>query len=482
VSLARSKLALRKFRDLLHQDDSKEALERPVVESLEWISGVVDDNGLCASWPGGQGYVSLTAWVVHFLVEAKDAGFLVDGALFDKLTRSLDQALRSDYSHFIDGEAYGERTWALSALAFAGKFNGSYAAELSRKSRYLDLEGVAQVLLAFHRAGETSSVVVEPLVRELWEALVIRLHQGREIYGGLQGRRSAVSGLILPSETRTVAEVTRALGRLQSDHPRFPVLVDALVTLGQDDGWGSTNANAEALLALSEILTPPFKRSTQGSIRIRIDNKSTDLSIGPERPVAHFASAEAGSGEVVLRSGDPVVVRAETTYVPAADGSRVPPRSMGFVVARELLLIVDDDRPPHRIDLKDPGKHVTFTAGDVVEEHVQVVNPKDRHYVAIVIPLAAGMEPLNPNLATAPPEASPLGKLTRAPTYRAFMDDHVAFYFDSLPTGTYDFYFRTRATVPGVFIQPAARAEMMYDGAVFGRSAGARVEIIRQDG
>jgi hypothetical protein len=114
---------------------------------------------------------------------------------------------------------------------------------------------------------------------------------------------------------------------------------------------------------------------------------------------------------------------------------------------------------------------------EVIEERVQVVNPKERHYVAVVVPLAAGVEVLNPALATAPPEARPSGSLTLAPSYVAFRDDHVAFYYDTLPAGTYDFAFRSRATVAGRFVQPPARAEMMYDGAVWGRSPGARIVV-----
>ena len=69
--------------------------------------------------------------------------------------------------------------------------------------------------------------------------------------------------------------------------------------------------------------------------------------------------------------------------------------------------------------------------------------------------------------------------MTREPSYAAYVDDHVAFYYDTLPKGTYDFFFRTRATTPGRFIQPAALAEMMYHGSVRGNSPGARVEIGR---
>jgi uncharacterized protein YfaS (alpha-2-macroglobulin family) len=173
------------------------------------------------------------------------------------------------------------------------------------------------------------------------------------------------------------------------------------------------------------------------------------------------------------------VVRAETRWVPAPDGSNVVAEARGFVVTRELLLVLGEGAPPRRMPVEPAAQTFSFAVGDVIEDHVQVVNPAQRHYVAVVVPLAAGMEPLNPKLATAPPEARPAGSLTRAPSYAAYMDDHVAFYYDTLPKGTYDFYFRTRATVPGSFIQPSALAEMMYDESVRGTGNGARIEITK---
>ena len=172
-----------------------------------------------------------------------------------------------------------------------------------------------------------------------------------------------------------------------------------------------------------------------------------------------------------------LVVRAETRYLPAADGSQVAPAAQGFVVSRELFEYVGEDQPMARIPLEEGGKIVSLTVGTVIEDHVQLVNNEDRTYVAVVVPLAAGMEPLNPRLATAPPEAKPKGQLTMAPSYVAYMDDQVAFYYDELPKGNYDFYFRTRATIPGSFIQPAAFAEMMYQQSISGNSSGARIQI-----
>ena len=92
---------------------------------------------------------------------------------------------------------------------------------------------------------------------------------------------------------------------------------------------------------------------------------------------------------------------------------------------------------------------------------------------------AAGLEVLNPRLATSPPEAKAKGTHTMEPTYAAFLDEEVAFYYDTLPAGTYDFYFRARATTEGSFTQPPAKAEMMYDAMVVGSSVGAKVMVAR---
>ncbi len=482
ISCARAELALRKLRDVLQQGGSNEELDRAVRQTLEWIPGVVDNAGLAAYWPGSPGYVSLTAWTVQFLVEARDAGYRVDPKLMDTLTGSLEQALRSDYSRFIDGESFAERCWALIALAQAGKFNPSYAAELARKAQFLDLEAVAAVLQAFARTADVSPATSTELAARLWDGVVVRLWQGREIYGGLQATAHARNGLILPSETRTVAELTRALMRADAKNPRLQVLVNGLVTLGKDDGWGTTNANSSALLALAELLQPPFAGSAANTAEVRFGDERKTLALGPDAPVGAAVSSRAEAGEVTLAAGGKgtVVARVETTFVPKADGSRVAPAAAGFVVTRELLRQRGADEPPEKVALAEAGTSVALSVGDVVEDHVQVVNPADCFYVAVVVPLAAGMEPLNPNLATAPAEAKPAGSLTLTPTYVAYLDDSVAFYYNSLPKGTYDFYFRTRATIPGSFIQPPAQAELMYDGAVRGNGAGARIEVTRK--
>jgi uncharacterized protein YfaS (alpha-2-macroglobulin family) len=481
ISKARSFLALGELNRLIHLDRSPEEVDRTVRATIEWIGDAVDEHGQVAFWPGADGNTWLTAWTVLFLVDAKEAGYSVDEALLAQLLGSLEQALRSDYRHHIDGEAWEERAWALAALAAAGRFDRGYFAELGRKASYLDAEGAAQVLLAGARAGQQDAPISAQLLDELSEQMIVRLHQGREIYGGLQGQRSGRSGLILPTETRTLSSMARAIARVDPDHPRLPLLYDAIITLGRTDGWGSTNANAAAMLAIGERLKGTRPGAPSVALSLSEGGSQHTGRLDASQPVA-FWSLDSVSALALTAQGafeEPLLVRADATWLPVESGSQEQARSQGFVVQRSLER-VRDGAPSDKLPLERAGQILRFTVGDVVEEHVRVVVPEDRHHVAIAVPIAAGMEPLNPNLATAPPEATPSAGPTRTPSYADYADDGVAFFYDHLPKGTYEFRFRLRAFTPGSYTQPSARAELMYDATTWGTSHGARVEIARE--
>lgn len=484
LSKGRAFLALEGLRGLVGEGGDRD-LREPVQELLAWLPGAVGSDGLAAYWPGSQGYVSLTAWVVEFLVDAREAGFAIDTGFLSRLTGTLQQALRSDYTRFIEGESYLERVYALSALASAGKLDAAYAAELARRARNFGPEPMADLVRALARHGDADSYTARQLRRELWEALVFKLWQGEERYGGMQATRRA-SGLVLPSESRTLAKIMRALRAAGDDDPRVALITRGLVERGDEHGWGTTNANAAALSALATELRQPQTNSPSHIIGLRAAGKDETLGLGANAPVALWRSTAGGPFTATRRSADgpqPVILQAEARYLPVASGAEEEPHAEGFVVERRMLLVgAEGGGPEKQVELAGRRDPVQVAVGQVIEEHVRVVNPEDHFFVAVDVPLAGGLEPLNPNLATAPPEARPSHSLTREPSYAAYLDDRVTFYFDELPRGSYDFYFRTRATIEGSFVQPAARAEAMYDESLHGGSAGARVEVRRVEG
>ena len=221
---------------------------------------------------------------MQFLVEAKAAGFAVDEKLLSRLT-----------AHARAGAALGlqplhrRRELRRAGLGPRGPRPGRpgqprlRGGAARRKTQFLDLEGVAEVLqpsrLRGSRAhrGRAARATLCGRPRH-------RLFQGQEIYGGLQDGRPSRNGLVLPSETRTVAEVTRAFARRDPKNAKLPLLTQALVTLGRDDGWGSTNANASALLALTELLQPQAEGGPATTVAVKTRRQGADGHPGPGQP------------------------------------------------------------------------------------------------------------------------------------------------------------------------------------------------------
>ena len=95
------------------------------------------------------------------------------------------------------------------------------------------------------------------------------------------------------------------------------------------------------------------------------------------------------------------------SYVPAGPGDEARAEQKGFVVEREFIRVSTNKTPDSKKWIKKPSTIEVIGINDVIEDHVQVINPELRHFVAIICPLAAGLEPLNPNLLTAPPDRGP---------------------------------------------------------------------------
>ncbi len=472
LALARASLALKGFGPILSAAGLQDRVAATVKSAAQQIDQSVDADGLVAFWPRARGSVSLTAWAYDFLVRAERAGEPIDRTLVDRLANILRLSLRSDYPRLLGGEETRERVEALSALAEGGKLDAAYVAELARRADFLPNQSVAQMTAAAARLPDAEPRVVASLLEAMWSRVKFASRQGAQVYAGQAGETA--SPLILPSETRSLAEMVSAAALAAPADPRAPVLRDALLRLGEGDGWGTTNANAAAIEALAEVWRRPvapialnFAQSGGAPVKATIDANS---------PAARHVARENGPLVIANVSNAPLVALVETGYVPADAGSRAAPLSEGFAITRESWS-VGNGQAPQKIEAVDGILRVA--QGEVVEERAEIVNPEDRTYVAISLPLAAGYEPLNPNLATAPAEAQPSSAPTLAPSWVSYGDDRVLYAYDSLPKGNYRFAFRLRAQIAGSYTQPPALIETMYKKGLRATSAGARVEIVK---
>ena len=119
--------------------------------------------------------------------------------------------------------------------------------------------------------------------------------------------------------------------------------------------------------------------------------------------------------------------------------------------------------------------------------------------MALVDPLPAGLEPLNPTLATtgAIPRERPddsvggTGSLLDAAgrfeapwwwrrpwfDHQNLRDERVEAFASLLGEGVFTYSYVARATTPGTYVVPAARAEEMYRPETFGRGGTDRVVV-----
>lgn len=476
LSRARAWIGMGSLREPLGLTNG-DLVDQAVADVLGWLPAVLDSHELVGSWPGSTGQVLLTADALMFLVEARGAGYPVDSRLEAALKRALTSSLRSDYRYFLDGASWLERSRSLHALASAGQFDEAYFSELTRNARMLGPDGAGNVLLAAYRANKADSAAAQSLAKRLEGEILLTLYQGEERYNGLKSWRTDRNPLIQASEANALANIIRSLHFTLPESERLPHAVDALVTVGGEDGWGSPRADAAAMLALGERL----RQSSGDPVKAKITEggNTDDVSTAKNSPIVMHTSMHEGASTVTHKGGPAGVVFSTTRYIPNAPGSEQAAVQQGFVVSRDWQ-VLKDDGPSEKRKLDKAGSEQALVLGNVVEEHVSVVNPEARTYVAIEVPLAAGMEPLNPALATAPPEARPSKSDTRSATWVSRGDDAVTYYFEQLPKGTYDFYFRTRATSAGKFVQPAAIAELIYDPAIRGNSVGATVVVGRE--
>ena len=470
MALARGEVALLPFTPILDAAGLKDRVAADVANALASIRLNTDDDGLVAFFPHTGGHVWLTATAYRLTMAAGRAGLPVDKAAAERMAKILQAALRSDYPHLLTGYELFERVTALLALADGGAVSADDATELARRAPELRTGPVGEVVQVLARLPPDKRRLLPQVLDVLWDRVNLLAQNGRPVYGGLTDR--AATPAILPSETRSLAEVTQAVAAATPEDPRLPVLRTALLTLGGGDGWGSTNATAAALEALAAAWQAP-PRPMPASITM--PDRAAPGTLDTAHPLLQARTAAPGAVRVQAPAGLPVL--AGTDYVPAQPGAQATPDQHGLILTRTLFH-VPASGPMEKIEPDTDGV-IHLAVGDVIEELDELVTPADRTQLALSLPLPAGMEPLNPALATATAEAQPSAAPTLAPSWASYGDDAVTAVWLDLPRGTYGLRFRMRATVPGEYTQPPAGAAALYDPAVSGSTGGARVVIGR---
>ncbi len=443
-------------------------------DTFRHLEQSLNSRGLYGYWPGSRGYVNITAMVVEFLLKADKAGFRFKPYLLSRGITALKEALRSDYSYFIKGEEYKERVMALHALSQAGIYDPSYAEELYRSAKYMDLKSEADILITILNRAPDNKKAIAFLTKDIRRNILLKLENGKEVFHKLSERGVKFHGLIPENSYEILAGIAVALFKADSSCRELKAISEYLIKEGGESGWGSTRANAAVLRYMSLLNT---KKAEDFTAELTTNGKSVkEFSAG--KPIASLINTSTDNPVIKISagSGNKAYLWILSEYIPDTGGRRAVKTSSGFVVNRLLKIYSEKESVPVRKRVSPSGR-IILNNRQIVEEEVTVINPADRNFVAVRVPFAAGCEPMNPNLSTSPSESKTEGRLTLAPTYSVYGDDSVTFYYDYLNKGTYKFFFRLKPITTGNFTHPPAEASLMYRETVKGRSSGTTIIV-----
>lgn len=473
ISLASSGVAFKSFAPILAAAKLEKRIDGDVHNTVLAIGQAVDADGLVGFWPHSKGNVSLTAWAYSFLVAADKAGEPTDKALTDRLASVLKLSLRSDYPHLLSGDEVRERVEALTALAEGGGLDPAYMAELARSAALMPNVSVARMTAAAAGAPDADQRLVGGLADTMWSRVRILSRNGQLVYDGQA--EDGGSPIILPSEARSLAEMVRAAALTSETDPRYPALTNALLQLGDSDGWGSTNATSAAIRALAAAWQRP---TTPLPLTLTQSGNVQNLALDANDPVLRQVTLDPSAVTIQNTGTAPALALVETSYLSAEAGYSAQAESRGFALTRTLYRVPAGNAPLEKL-IPDAKGAIQLKVGDVSEERVELVVSEDRTHVALTLPLAAGLDPLNPNIATAPAEATPAIAPSLPTDWVSYGDDQVFCASERLPKGNYTFGYRTRALIPGSYTQPQAFAETMYQKGVQGTSAAVQIVVAK---
>ena len=482
--LASRILAVAALRDVLtaFEADGLPApaeMEAAVARDILRLQGMQNYDGGFPTWRRGfESSPFNTLHAAHALVRARQKGFEVPEEMLQGALNYLRE-IENHIPHW-----YSENTrrtlgaYALYVRNLAGQRDAAKAERLLREAGLdnLSLEAIGWLWPVIDNETQLSEMrrYVNNHVVETAGAANFTTAYDDQTY------------LLLSSDRRTDAIL---LDALMEDDPQSDLIakvVNGLLAHRTKGRWGNTQENVFVLLALDryfntyESQTPDFVArlwlgdTYAGSSEFRGRTTERYETLIPMQTVLAETAAPGSTQNLILSKEGPgrLYYRLGLRYAPT--DLDLPALDAGFTVQRTYEALDD----PQDVSQDAQGRwHIR--AGARVRIHLTLVASNRRYHVALVDPLPAGLEIVNPSLAVSQsasgedPSARSYGWWWWGTWYehQNLRDDRAEAFTALLWDGVYQYTYIARATTPGTFIAPPAKAEEMYAPEVFGRSA-----------
>lgn len=490
-----------------------EKLEAKILRDLEALETGQHESGGWSFWRGQpEAWPFVSVHVAHALVRAKEMGYEPSPLVFRRAMRFLREievhipaGYRDDvrhsltaYAHYVrwrHGEGTAEE--ALQLVAEAGGVEGLHLDAIgwiwpTLSGPYTNQrEGLTPVTASHTFRSDAQIEVLEKLRRLVSDRLMETAGAAHFVTGyGDQ------DWLLLHTNRRTDGLLLEALITDQPESTLIPKLVRGLLGHRRAGRWRNTQENSFVLLALQryfnqyEGVRPDFVARMWLGEHFGGEHSFRGYTTEQHElrlPMSWLVSNAPGTQDLTLSKEGPgrLYYRIGMRYAPL--DFEQPPVDRGFVVSRTY----EGADNPEDVQQDEDGTW-RVRLGATVRVRVSMGASGRRHHVALVDPLPAGFEPLNPTLAVTgvlPKDESTLGEDGRSVgwwrrlfsrtwyEHQNLRDDRAEAFASLLYSGVWSYSYLAIATTAGTFVAPPTKAEEMYSPETFGRGAQDRVIV-----
>ncbi|AWV89353.1 Ig-like domain-containing alpha-2-macroglobulin family protein [Bradymonas sediminis] len=425
----------------------------------------------------------------HALQRAKLKGFEVPDAILNRSKSFLHNIRAYIPAHYSKLARNTVMAYAYYVLDLMGESVHAKALELANEKpgEAISLEAIGWLMNTLEDAPEADA-----RVKELTRYVQNRVDetsgnaQFTTDYGG-------TDHVLMHSLRRTDAIL---LDAWIANHPKsdlIPKLVRGLLAHRVRGHWRNTQENVFVLLALDryfqayEKTTPEFVANMWlgdgfvGGHSFKGRSNDYQKASIPMKSLIEKSGEDKAADLVIQKDGEGrLYYRIGMSY--ALKSLKLEPADYGFTVERSYEGVDD----PADVTQREDGTWEVRN-GSRVRVRLTMVAPARRYHVALVDPLPAGLEPLNPALAVTEPIPADANAAKPASPYwwwyrpwyshQNLRDERAEAFAPYLGAGVHEYTYVTRATTPGEFVVPPTKAEEMYSPETFGRTGTARVIV-----
>jgi uncharacterized protein YfaS (alpha-2-macroglobulin family) len=442
-------------------------LENVINDSIQRLNNQQQSDGGWGWWIESESNPFLTAYAYLALSEAKIDNFTVADQTLQRAQDYLENQLA------FRGKELSLETQSYILYALKGRSSNlsAYASNFFDRRFELSLKGRAYLTIAMNELGmdnQAKKVYSEIISLAKKTATTTHWEEPTKNY------------IFMGSNTTTTASVLEAISKFDKNSPLISEVTRHLMNIRRDGHWSTTFDTASAIRAISFQLLKDSDQKVNQDYRLELNGKiikegkiTKDDLFKLQEYIISISNFKIGDENNlrITKSGEGNLYYSLNLkyYLPF---SETKPLEQGMVVVREFVDSKGNILPNN-----------TINENSEVNVRLLVVAPEERHFVVIEDILPAGLESVNEALKNVSvlnkerPGLKEQGNQFLYFEHKEYRDDRTTLFSNYLPAGVYEISYRVRATTPGKYHYPPARAYQMYAPDVSGNSEGGWLEV-----